>query len=309
MKFSLSLFVDFYPIIVYNNIMRPERSGGIVNPYGAVVAALTANNWKVGYVNDRVTYVPPLKNVEKPKVRGIKHNVVLFDHLKGSPDDIFSALKAVHQDPLRFLVGSRVDLLGATDPHSMYEVAQLLAQVSFEGQLIVTEREDTPVFVAEQILFDSFLGLPREQIKLHVGDVLSLDKDSASSAMIADVLTYYLSDQQLQNIANIVYGRLDSDGYFFCRDLVEVNGPPPVRSRTISTVPSIATVGSHLRVDFNLDISDSDIENIILNRWGATSTYCRADANQLIEQFSQAGLEFSYFYSYFNSATIQQFSS
>ena len=177
----------------------------------------------------------------------------VYPKLRGDPSDIFSSLIIQHDvvrqeqrkemqsalDLVRRKVQNAefVDLFGAIGIPSIVNVLAFLEQNDFNGRLRVYDVSPVPIVIGKKY---QELGLLPANMDFFHTSVFELShqqlQEQSSSLVLADVLGYYLTDEEYALLTEYAQMTLKNEGIFLIRDLVDPVGIIPIEKRTVGGI-------------------------------------------------------------------------
>lgn len=236
-------------------------------------------------------------NAFAPDVVNIENGIFVLKGMIGLPREIFMGLYLGDRSFLLELQSKirngwrMVELHGAAGPYSVYDMACFLNHHGFSGILRVVDISNFPLDATRPYINQGNFGLKPDQFELVNESVLNLDPNLPVDAAFADVLTLYLSEDELEKYAERVTSRLTAGGFFITRDLVEPNGPPPPEKRSVAGKIDITELQRFLEKNFRIYTSQKEIQQMLDTMWTKVRTYPRKDVREYINPFCNAGLK------------------
>lgn len=230
-----------------------------------------------------------------PEIVRIENGVHVLKQISGMPRDIFIGLNVGDPSFLPILQSkvksyNNVELFGAAGPVSIYDVACFLRSSEYQGELRVVDISSFPLDATRPYLEKGSFGLRPDQFNLVNSSVLDLGADSSADLILADVLSLYLSPDDLYRLAANTAQRLNSGGLYITRDLVEPNGSPPPQKWGVAGQNKVPVLQEFLRENYGIEMSAEEIQERLDHIWTGIRTYPRSRVDDYTDPFREAGL-------------------
>lgn len=230
-----------------------------------------------------------------PEVVRNENGIHVLNGMSGLPRDIFIGLNL--GDP-SFLPGfyqevrgfEDVELFGAAGPFSVYDVACFLSSHECQGALKVVDVSSFPLDATRPYIEKGNFGLRPDQFSLVNSSVLDLDLNLSADLILADVLSLYLSSDELHRLAANTAQRLNSGGLYITRDLVEPNGPPPPQKSSVSGQNKNSELQKFIEQNYGIKMSLEEIQERQDGVWAGIDTFPRVIVDEYTAPFLEAGL-------------------
>jgi len=231
-----------------------------------------------------------------PEVARTENEIHVLKGMSGLPRDIFiglnlgdpSFLSSFHHKVNSF---DDVELFGAAGPFSVYDVACFLNSQEYQGRLRVVDVSSFPLDATRPYIEKGNFGLRPDQFSLVNSSVLDLDPNSSADLILADVLSLYLSSDELHRLAANTTQRLRSGGLYITRDLVEPNGPPPPHKRNVSGQNKNPELQKFIEDNYGIKMSLEEIQKRQDGVWAGIDTFSRVSVDEYTAPFLEVGFD------------------
>ena len=235
-----------------------------------------------------------------PEIDENENGIYVLKEMSGLPRDIFIALNMGDSSISSGLYSeissfNNVELFGAAGPFSIYDVACFLESHEYQGELRVVDISSFPLDATRPYLERGSFGLRPDQFSLVNSSVLDLDTSLNADLILADVLSLYLSPEDLHRLATNTVRRLSSGGLYITRDLVEPHGPPPPQKSSVSGQNKASKLQEFMLQEFIEDnyevkMSLEEIQKRQDSIWAGIDTFPRNSVSEYTVPFLEAGL-------------------
>ncbi len=241
---------------------------------------------------------PPVEKILlhfSPQVKEIRDGIFILKKMTGCPADIFTALNINNYCealgiPTLIKSSKIVELFGADSPVSVYDVACFLNKHNYKGELRVIDISRFPLDATRSYIEQYNFALKPEQFNLINNSVLDMDASSKVDLIISDVLSLYLSPEELNTLSRKVADRLTAGGLYVSRDLVEPNGPPTFKKRVVSGHAEALGLKKFLEENFGIKMGISEIEEKQKRIYDNIKWYSRKSLKDYTVPFEKNGL-------------------